>query len=177
MQHPVYAPTPRALADLVERCREINRYSLELTAAEETRIAALASGILTMRHVLALATIPPQKLPTRQGRIEHWSLVDTHLAEARTPAIEHMHGVLVLDEHEQVKVLSHRTWRGGWRTVTLWRDGVHGISSSEMMEYLARLTALAQQRAPEAAAALLERGEAVAATRGLCGDGPRMRAD
>ncbi|HVX38614.1 MAG TPA: hypothetical protein VHB25_03490 [Gemmatimonadaceae bacterium] len=177
MQHPVYAPTPRALADLVERCRQINRYSLELTAAEETRIAALASGILTMRHVLGLATIPPQRLPTRQGRIEHWSLVDEHLAEARTPAIERMHGVLVLDEHEQVKILSHRTWRGGWKSVTLWRDGVGGLSSSEMMEYLARLTALAQQRAPAAATTLLERSEAVEATHAFCGDAPRMRAD
>ena len=177
MQQPVYAPTPKALADLVERCRQINRYSLELTAVEETRIAALASGIVTMRHVLRLSTIPSQKLPMRQGRIEHWTLADSHLAEARTPAIEHMHGVLVLDEHEQVKILSHRTWRGAWRLVTLWRDGVHGISSAEMMEYLARLTALAQQMAPAAAAELLVRSEAVAATQALCSDGPRMRAD
>ena len=102
MQESIYVPTPKALADLVERCREINRYAVELTAVEETRIAALASGIVTMRHVLELASIPPQNLPMRQGRIEHWSLVDAHLAAARTPAIERLHGVLVLDEHEQV---------------------------------------------------------------------------
>jgi hypothetical protein len=56
-QHPVLAPTPRALADLVARCTQINRYATELTAAEEWRIAALASAVVVMRNVLDLTPI------------------------------------------------------------------------------------------------------------------------
>ncbi|MGE5732337.1 MAG: hypothetical protein ACM37U_10370, partial [Gemmatimonas sp.] len=66
MQPPVEAPTPEALADLVARCNQINRYATQLTVAEENRIAALASGILTMRMVLDLKPVAPEKLPMRQ---------------------------------------------------------------------------------------------------------------
>ena len=59
--------------------------------------------------------------------------------------------VLVLDEHEQVKILSHRTWRGVWRAVTLWRDGMHGLSAHDLMQYLVQLATLAQQNAPASA--------------------------
>jgi len=52
MQGPVEAPTPQALADLVARCSQIARYTVQLTEAEENRIAALASGILAARGVL-----------------------------------------------------------------------------------------------------------------------------
>ena len=70
----------------------------------------------------------------------------------------------MLDEHDQVKdPRRHRTWRGRWHLVTLWRDGVHGISASDMMEYLAALTTLAQQRAPDVARSLLERSQAIEA--------------
>src|SRR4051812_19752970 len=120
MQQTVNAPTPKALADLVARCNQINRYSTELIAAEESRIAALASGVLVMRGVLDLVPIPAEKLPTRQGRIQHWSLTGRPVADAETPAIRSLDGALVLDEHEQVKILSRRTWRGVWRVVTLW---------------------------------------------------------
>jgi hypothetical protein len=41
------------------------------------------------------------------------------------------------------------------------------------MDYLARLVGLANERAPEAARALLERGRAIDATAGLTGAGPR----
>jgi hypothetical protein len=44
-----------------------------------------------------------------------------------------------------------------------------------MMEYLARLTELAQRRAPDAARALLARSEAVTATHALLSVGPRQR--
>jgi hypothetical protein len=167
MQHPVLAPTPRALADLVARCTQINRYLTELTAAEELRIAALASAVVVMRNVLSLTPISADTLPARQGRISHWSLTGRHLMEAETKAIRELSGELVLDEHDQVKILSHRTWRGRWRMVTLWRDGVHGLSASDLMEYLAALTSLAQQRAPDVARALLERSQAIEAAQAL----------
>lgn len=175
MQQPIEAPTPEALADLVARCDEINRYATQLTAAEESRVAALAAGIVVMRKVLDLQPIAPERLPMRQGRIEHWALTGAQLESAETATIRHLHGTLVLDEHEQVKILSDRTWRGQWRAVTLWRDGVHGLSSSHLMEYLARLTALAQERAPAVARALLERSEAIAATQAMLRAGPRSR--
>jgi hypothetical protein len=161
MQHPVLAPTPRALADLVARCTQINRYATELTAAEELRIAALASAVVVMRNVLDLVPIPADTLPARQARIAHWSLAGKHLAAAETKPIRELAGSLALDEHDQVKILSDRTWRGRWGLVTLWRDGVHGLSASDLMEYLAALTRLAQDRAPDVARALLERSQAV----------------
>lgn len=176
MQHFIEAPTPRALADLVERCEQINRYARELTAAEESRIAALAAGIVTMRQVLALQAIPADKLPARQGRTQHWALTGAHLHEAETPAIRRIHGMLVVDEHEQIKLLSDRTWRGMWSTIKVWRDGVHGLSSADLMEYLARLTALAQERAPDVARRLRERAEAIAATHSLSPAHPRYRS-
>lgn len=175
MQQPVEAPTPTALADLVARCDQINRYETQLTSAEETRIGALAAGILVMRQVLGLELIDAEKLPTRQGRIHHWALSGGHLAEAETPAVRAVRGTFVLDEHEQVKLLSDRNWKGHWRTVTLWRNGEHGIFAAEMMEFLARVAALAQRRAPDAARALLARSEAVTATHDLLGAAPRMR--
>jgi hypothetical protein len=177
MHQPVEGPTPEALADLVARCKQINRYAVQLTVAEEGRIAALASGLVTMRKVLELRPIAAERLPPRQGRIQHWALAGGHLADLATTAIRSLHGLLVLDEHEQIKILSHRTWRGGWRQVTLWRDGVHGISAHDLMAYLARLTAEAQERAPGAARTLLERSQAVARTHALLPDGPRSRAD
>jgi hypothetical protein len=175
MQQPVEAPTPEALADLVARCDQINRFETQLTAAEEARIAALASGILVMRQVLELPAVDPENLPTRQGRIQHWALTAGHLKEAETPAIHAVRGLFVLDEHEQVKVLGDRTWRGQWRSVTLWKNGELGVSAAAMLEYLARLTSLAQKRAPDVARALLIRSQAVAATHGLLAVGPRQR--
>ena len=109
MQQSVESPTPKALADLVARCDQINRFAMQLTAVEENRIAALAAGILVMRQVLDLPLIDAEKLPMRQGRIQHWALTGGHLKEAETPAIHAVRGQLCLDEHEQVKVLSHRT--------------------------------------------------------------------
>jgi len=175
MQQPVEAPTPQALADLVARCDQINRFETQLTAAEEARIAALASGILVMRQVLDLPLVSAENLPTRQGRIQHWALTAPHLKEAETPPIRAVRGLFVLDEHEQVKVLGDRTWRGQWRAVTLWKNGDHDVSTAEMLEYLSRLTKLAQQRAPDVARALLIRSQAVAATHSLLAVGPRQR--
>ena len=175
MQQSVEAPTPKALADLVARCDQINRFAMQLTAVEENRIAALAAGILVMRQVLDLKPIDPEKLPMRQGRIQHWALTGGHLKEVETPAIHAIRGHLVLDEHEQVKVLTHRTWNGHWRAVTLWKSAEHKILPAAMMEYLAKLTELAQRRAPDAARALLARSEAVTATYGLLAAGPRQR--
>lgn len=175
MQQPVEAPTPKALADLVARCDQINRFETQLTAAEETRIAALASGLLVMRQVLDLEPLEPEKLPMRQGRIQHWALTGGHLKAVETQAVRSVRGLLVLDEHEQVKILSQRTWRGQWRSVTLWRSGEHGLSSADMMEYLAGLTALAHERAPDVARTLLARAEAVTATHAILAGGPRSR--
>jgi hypothetical protein len=177
MQQPVEAPTPQALADLIARCKEIRRYTTQLTAAEESRIAALAAAILAARQVLDLHPIAPEKLPLRQARIPHWALTDPHVAGIETPALVDRRAALAIDEHEQVKVLSDRTWRGVWRTVTLWRDGVHGISAAALMEYLAHLTALAQQRAPDVVRVLLERSEAIVAANALLPTGPRTRVD
>jgi len=174
MQQPVEAPTPEALADLVARCAQINRYTTQLTAVEETRIAALAAGILTMRGVLELSEIKAEKLPMRQGRIGHWSLMGHHL-DVATPAIKRLHATLAVDEHEQIKILSTRTWGGAWRDVTLWRDGVHGLAARDLMEYLAALTALAQDRAPDAARELLVRSKSAAAAELLTTARPRMR--
>lgn len=175
MQQTVEAPTPEALADLVARCAQINRYTTQLAAVEETRIAALAAGMVTMRGVLELAEIKPEKLPMRQRRIAHWSLMGHHLDEVITPAIKRLHATLALDEHEQIKILSTRTWGGAWRDVTLWRDGVHGLSARDLMEFLAALTALAQDRAPDAARELLVRSQSVAAAELLTTARPRMR--
>lgn len=175
MQQPVEAPTPSALADLVARCDQINRFASQLTAAEETRVAALASGILVMRQVLSLELLDPEKLPMRQGRIRHWVLTGGHLKEVETPAIHAVRGLIVLDEHEQVKVVSQRNWRGQWGSVTLWRSGEHGVQAAAMMEYLAGLVGLAQRRAPDVARALLARGEAIAATHAQLAAGPRSR--
>ncbi|HXT14962.1 MAG TPA: hypothetical protein VN706_04995 [Gemmatimonadaceae bacterium] len=177
MQEPVDAPTPKALADLVARCREINRYATQLTAAEEGRIAALASGLITMRQVLGLEQVAPSKLPARQARITHWLLTGGSLDDLETPPIRQLNGVLVLDEHEQIKILSGRHWRGAWREVTLWRDGVARLSAHDLMEYLASLVARAQERAPSAATALLERSRLIAGTDALGPHGPRGRAD
>jgi hypothetical protein len=177
MQQSVESPTPQALADLVARCTQITRFARQLTAVEETRIAALASGILTMREVLELKPIAPHRLPARQARVQHWTLAGGHLSELETPAIRELHGTLALDEHEQVKILCDRTWRGVWRSVTLWRDGVHGLSAHELMEYLARLASDAHGRTPAAARILLERSRAVASTLSLLPHGPRTRAD
>ena len=173
MPNPTEVPTPAALADLVARCTEMQRYSTELTAAEETRVAALAAAIVTMRQVLDLATIPSDKLPLRQARMEHWALTGRTIEEAETLAIRNLHGALVLDEHGQVKVLPNRTWRGTWRNITLWRDGVCGLRANALMDYLARLVALAQRRSPDVARQLLERSEAVVATYSLLPPGPR----
>ncbi len=177
MQGPVEAPTPQALADLVARCKQIARYSVQLTEAEESRIAALASGIVAARGVLELDEIDAARLPARQGRIRHWALTGGHLSDLMTPAMKHLHGTLALDEHEQIKILSRRTWRGVWRVVTLWRDGINGCAARDMLEYLARLAGEAQRRAPAAALDLLERGQAIAATKELSPTGPRGRAD
>lgn len=166
-------PTPAALADLVARCNELSRFATELTAAEETRIAALASGIVSMRYVLELETIESDRLPARHQRVEHWALTGRSVADAETPGIRALHGDLVLDEHGQVKVLTNRTWRGGWKNISLWRDGVEGLRSGVLMEYLARLVSLAQKRAPDVARQLLERSEAVVATHSLLPRGPR----
>ena len=151
----------------------MQRYSTELTAAEETRVAALAAAMVTMRQVLELTPIPSDRLPLRQARMEHWALTGRSIEDAETLAIRNLHGALVLDEHGQVKVLSNRTWRGAWRDVTLWRDGVGGLRASALMDYLARLVSLAQRRAPDVARQLLERSEAVVATYSLLPPGPR----
>jgi len=177
MQQPVEAPTPQALADLLARCKEIGRYATQLTVAEESRIAALAAALLTMRQVLALHPIAPEKLPLRQARIAHWALTDPHVEALAAHDLVDRHTALAIDEHEQIKVLSDRTWRGVWRTVTLWRDGVNGISAAALMQYLANLTALAQQRAPDVVAELLERSEAIVAANSLLPAGPRARID
>jgi hypothetical protein len=177
MPNPTEVPTPAALADLVSRCTEIQRYTTELTAAEETRVAALAAAIVIMRQVLELPAIPSDRLPLRQARMEHWSLTGPTVEEAETPAIRALHGALVLDEHGQVKVLANRTWRGAWRNISLWRDGVEGIRASALMDYLARLVAIAQRRAPDVARQLLERSEAIVGTHSLLPPGPRSRAD
>lgn len=175
MQQPVEAPTPKALADLIARCDQINRFETQLTAAEVTRINALASGILVMRQVLDLQPMDPEKLPNRQGRIQHWALTGGHLREAETPAVSAVKGIIVLDEHEQVKVLSDRTWRGQWRSVTLWHNKENGISAAQVMEFLSRLSALAQKRAPEVARALLARSEALETALELVSPTPRSR--
>jgi anti-sigma-K factor RskA len=164
MQQPVEAPTPQALADLVARCEQINRFETQLTAAEEVRVAALASGILVMRQVLDLQLLDPEKLPTRQGRIQHWALTGGHLKEVETPAIRAVRGLL-----------SDRNWKGHWRSVALWKSGEHGIQAAAMMEYLARLTRLAQERAPSVAQVLHARSEAVTAASALLAAGPRSR--
>jgi hypothetical protein len=111
----------------------------------------------------------------RQGRIQHWALTGAHLREAETPAISAVKGQLVLDEHEQVKVLSDRTWRGQWRSVTLWHNKENGISEAQVMEFLSRLTSLAQRRAPDVARALLARSEALAAALDQASPTPRSR--
>jgi hypothetical protein len=175
MQQPVEAPTPEALADLVARCAQINRFTTQLTAIEEAKIAALASSILVMRGVLALPAIKSERLPARQRRIQHWSLTAGGAARCVTPAVQRVHGTLVLDEHEQVKILSNRTWRGVWREVTLWRDGVHGLAARDLMSFLAVLVAQAQERAPQAAQALHDRSVSVANVDALLPGGPRSR--
>lgn len=175
VNHSTDAPTPRALADLVARCDQINRFETQLTAAEENRIAALAAGILVMRQVLDLRPVDPDKLPMHQGRIQHWALTGDHLRDAETPAIRAARCTFVLDAHEQVKMLSDQTWRGQWRAVALWRNGERGVSAAAMLEFLAKLAALAQRRAPEVARRLLARSEALVGTDELVSGGARSR--
>jgi hypothetical protein len=167
MQHPIIAPTPEALADLVARCTQINRFAKQLTKAEETRISALASGILAMRSVLDLPAVPPERLPARQSRIDHWIITPDELSELLTPELKPFRGRLVLDEHAQIKILTGRTWRGAWREVSLWRDGVQSLSAHDLMEYLVALTVETQERSPDSARVLLERSRAVAAARSV----------
>lgn len=175
MQQPIEAPTPSALADLVARCDQINRFETQLTAAEETRIAALASGILVMRQVLRLPALDPESLPMRQRRIQHWALTGGPLKDVETAAIRSLRGALALDEHEQVKILSERNWRGQWQTVTLWKNGEGGLGATDMMAFLAKVAAFAQQRTPGAARVLLARSEAVTLAQSLMSEGPRAR--
>ena len=174
MNGSIEVPTIAALNDLVARCSEINRYATQLTAAEETRVAALAAGLIAMRQVLGLERIGTMELPVRHARVAHWALTGVSVIEAETTPIRQLQGALVLDDHGQVKILAGKTWRGAWQTVSLWRDGVHGLRAAALMDYLARLIGLANERAPEAARALLERGKAVNATAELTGTGPRM---
>jgi hypothetical protein len=175
MQPAVESPTPRALADLVARCDQINRFETQLTAAEDVRVAALASGLLVMKQVLSLEPIAADKLPGLQSRIAHWYLSGTHLEEVHTPLVRQLDGRMALDEHEQVKFLTDRSWRGQWRTVTLWRNGIFGMSNAAMMEYLAALTSFAHHRAPDAARALLARSIALESSESLLHGGPRSR--
>jgi hypothetical protein len=175
MQQPVEAPTPKALADLIARCDQINRFETQLTAAEVIRINALASGILVMRQVLDLKPLDSEKLPMRQARIQHWALTGGHLRDAETPAISAVKGLFVLDEHEQVKVLCDRSWRGQWRSVTLWHNKENGVTAAQVMEFLARLTSLAHRRAPDVARGLLARSEAVVSALELVSETPRGR--
>jgi len=174
MNGSVEVPTVAALSELVARCAEINRYATQLTAAEESRVAALAASLVTMRQVLGLDRIGTMELPVRHARVAHWSLTGTSVVEVETDAIRQLQGLLVLDDHGQVKILSGKTWRGAWQTVSLWRDGVHGLRAGPLMDYLARLIRLANERAPDAARALLERRRAVEKTSGLTASGPRM---
>ena len=166
-------PTVAALNDLAARCGEINRYATQLTAAEESRVAALAAALVSMRQVLGLERIGTMELPVRHARVGHWALNGGSVSEAETDAIRQLQGMLVLDDHGQVKILSGKTWRGAWQTVSLWRDGVHGLRAGPLMDYLARLIALANERAPDAARMLLERRKAIEATAGLTASGPR----
>src|ERR1044071_8981190 len=114
MQGPVETQTPRALADLVARCKQIDRFTVQLVAAEESRIAAMASGIFAMHGVLRLVEIAPDRLPARQSRIGHWALTGDGLDDLATNAIRKLDGTMVVDGHEQIKILSRRTWRGVW---------------------------------------------------------------
>jgi hypothetical protein len=173
----IEVPTPSALADLVARCTQIDRYATQLAQAEEIRISQLATGIVAMRRVLQMEQVPREKLPSRHARAEHFILTSDSVREARTPAIKSVNGTVVLDDHGQVKILNGHTWRGMWKNVTLWRDGVAGLSSSDVMEFLARLVSLAHERAPEAAQQLLDRRDKLAGTTSLMGSGPRGRAD
>lgn len=174
MNGPVEVPTIATLNGLVARCSEINRYATQMTAAEETRVAALAAGLVTMREVLGLERIGSLELPVRHARVAHWALTGAPVIEAETQAIRQLQGALVLDDHGQVKILSGKTWRGAWQSVSLWRDGVHGLRAADLMDYLARLVGLANERAPDAARKLLERRKAVDATIALTGSAPRM---
>ncbi len=173
MNGSVEVPTVAVLNDLVSRCSEINRYATQLTAAEESRVAALAAALVTMRQVLGLQRIGTLELPVRHARVAHWALTGASLIEVETDPIRQLQGQLVLDDHGQVKILSGKTWRGAWQTVSLWRDGVHGLRAGPLMDYLARLIGLANERSPEAARALLERRRAIEATAGLTASGPR----
>jgi hypothetical protein len=174
MNGSVEVPTVAVLNDLVARCSEINRYATQLTAAEESRVAALAAALVPMRQVLGLERIGSLELPPRHARVAHWALTGTSVIEAETTPIRRLQGSLVLDDHGQVKILSGKTWRGTWQSVSLWRDGVHGLRAAPLMDYLARLVGLANERAPVAARALLERGLAIEETSGLTAAGPRV---
>jgi hypothetical protein len=173
MNGSVEAPSIAVLNDLVGRCSEINRYATQLTAAEESRVAALAAALVTMRQVLGLERIGSLELPLRHARVAHWALTGVSVIEAETPPIRKLQGLLVLDDHGQVKIPSGKTWRGTWQSVSLWRDGVHGLRAAPLLDYLARLVGLANERAPEAARALLERRKAIDSTAALTGTGPR----
>ena len=174
MNGSVEIPTIAALNELVARCSEINRYATQLTAAEESRVAALAAALVPMRQVLGLERIGSLELPVRHARVAHWALTGTSVVEVQTDPIRQLPGQLVLDDHGQVKILSGKTWRGAWQSVSLWRDGVYGLRAAALMDYLARLVGLANERAPEAARGLLERGRAIEATARLTGTAPRM---
>lgn len=175
MQSPIAVPTPAALADLVERCRQIDRYSTQLTAAEETRIAALAAALVAMRPVLELTAIPRSSLPGHHRRVTHWNLVSGYATPLAEGAIGALGERLVLDEHGQIKVLANRSWRGMWRTANLWRDGIEGLGAAALLGYLAQLVELAQRRAPDVAQSLVERRDSLAASRSLVEPGPRGR--
>ena len=174
MNGSVEVPTVATLNGLVARCSEINRYATQLTAAEETRVAALAAGLVTMRQVLGLARIGSLELPVRHARVAHWAHTGTPVIEAETPTIRQLQGALVLDDHGQIKILSGKTWRGAWQSVSLWRDGVHGLRAADLMDYLARLVGLANERAPDSARELLERRKSIDASVALTGNAPRM---
>lgn len=174
MNAPYEVPTAEALDDLVARCREIDRYNTQLAAAEETRISALASALVHMVGVLELEPVPSDRLPAHHRRAEHWSLTGPSTQSVLTDAVKKMDGVLALDDHGQVKILSDRSWRGKWRGVNLWKDGADGLSASGLLEFLSRLAALAQERAPDAAEDLRDRRGIVISARALGPSGPRM---
>ena len=90
----IEVPTPTALADLVARCNQIDRYATQLAQAEEIRISQLATGVVAMRRVLQLEQVPREKLPSRHARAEHFILTSDSVRDIDGSPVSDMAHIL-----------------------------------------------------------------------------------
>ena len=177
MQQPVEAPTPKALADLIARCDQINRrFETQLHSSRSHPYQRAGVG-----HPCHAPSARPQgagfgKAPDAPGA--HSTLGAHRRASPRSGNTADQcreEPTSCSTSTNRSKSCADRSWRGQWRSVTLWHNKENGVTAAQVMEFLARLTSLAHKRAPDVARGLLARSEAVVSALELVSQTPRGR--